>query len=106
MDFAVIKTGGKQYLVSEGSKIKVEKLAAKEGEEFVFGDVLLLEKNSALEIGQPKIEQAKVVAKVLKQARAKKVTIIKYKPKKRYRKKQGHRQMFTEAEITKLVSGK
>ncbi|MCL5010670.1 MAG: 50S ribosomal protein L21 [Patescibacteria group bacterium] len=102
MDFAVIKTGGKQYFVEPAKKIKIEKLVAKEGEEFIFNDVLLLEKNGKLSTGEPKVEGAKVAAKVLRQARARKITIIKYKPKKRYRKKQGHRQMFTEVEITRI----
>jgi large subunit ribosomal protein L21 len=101
---AVIKTGGKQYLVSPGQKIKIEKLEAKEGKEITFGEVLLLEKNKKLEIGTPLIKGAKVVGKVLSQGKAKKVIIFKYKSKKRYKVKKGHRQPFTEIEITKIVS--
>ncbi len=99
---AVIRTGGKQYLVKPGDKIKVEKLDVKEGKEIIFSDVLLLEKNKKLEIGTPKVKGVKVVGKVLKQGKAKKVIIFKYKAKKRYKVKKGHRQPFTEVEITKI----
>lgn len=100
--FAVIKTGGKQYLVSPGDKIKIEKLDKKEGKEITFSDVLLLEKRSKLEIGNPKVKGAKVVGKILKQGKGKKIIIFKYKPKTRYKVKKGHRQPFTEVEITKI----
>ena len=100
--FAVIRTGGKQYLVSPGDKVKIEKLDKEEGKEITFTDVLLLEKNNKLEIGDPKVKGAKVVAKILKQDKAKKIIILKYKPKTRYKKKTGHRQPFTEIEILKI----
>jgi len=100
--FAVIKTGGKQYIVEPGTKLKIEKLDAKEEKEIKFSEVLLLEKNKKLEVGTPFIKGAKVIGKVLKQGKAKKVIIFKYKAKKRYRKKTGHRQLFTEVEITKI----
>ncbi len=100
---AVIRTGGKQYLVSPGDKIKIEKLDVEEGKEIKFSDVLLLEKNKKLEIGTPKVKEVKVVGKVLQQGKAKKVIIFKYKAKKRYKVKKGHRQPFTEVEITKIV---
>jgi len=96
---AVIKTGGKQYLVKKGDKIKIEKLEGKEGSEINFTDVLLLEKDKKVEIGKPIIKDAKVVAKILEQGRGKKIIIFKYKAKKRYKKKAGHRQPFTEIEI-------
>ena len=118
---AVIKTGGKQYLVAPGDKIKIEKLggdeskdssspslsrnessAKKEGAEVVFSDVLLLEKNKKVEIGDPQVKGVKVIAKVLRQDKAKKVIIFKYKSKKRYQVKKGHRQPFTEVEIVKF----
>jgi large subunit ribosomal protein L21 len=102
--FAVIKTGGKQYLVSPGDKIKIEKLEADEGKEVFFEEVLLLSKGKAIKIGAPLVKGAKVTAKVLKQDKAKKVTILKYKPKKRYQKKKGHRQPYTEVEILKLLT--
>ena len=96
---AVIKTGGKQYIVKPGDKIKVEKLEAEEGKEVIFSEVLLLEKSKKLEIGTPFVKGAKVGAKVLSQGKGKKLIIFKYKPKKRYKRKIGHRQRFTEIEI-------
>jgi large subunit ribosomal protein L21 len=96
---AVILTGGKQYLVTPGQKLRVETLDNKDGEEVVFDKVLLLEKSNKLEIGTPFVEGAKVTGKVLKNARGKKVIIFKYKAKKRTRVKKGHRQNFTEVEI-------
>ena len=101
--FAVIKTGGKQYLVSPGDKIKIEKLNAEQGEKVEFPEVLLLEKNKKIEIGTPLVKGAKVIGKVLAQGKAKKVIVFKYKAKKRYKKKMGHRQFFTEVEITKIT---
>jgi large subunit ribosomal protein L21 len=94
---AVIKTGGKQYLVSPGDKIEVEKLD-KEGD-MTFDEVLLVEKNKKLEIGTPLVKTAKVTAKVLKQDKKEKVIIFKYKAKTRYKVKKGHRQPFTQVEI-------
>jgi len=99
---AVIKTGGKQYKVSPKDKIKIEKLNKKEGEEVIFDQVLLVEKNKKLQIGTPLIKGAKATAKVLKQDKAKKVIVFKYKPKTRYKKKAGHRQPYTEVEIIKI----
>jgi len=102
--FAVIKTGGKQYIVSPGDKIRIEKIETEEGKEVTFKEVLLLNKKEALKIGTPLVKGAKVTAKVIKQDRAKKVTILKYKAKKRYQVKKGHRQPFTEIEILKVLS--
>lgn len=89
-------------MVSPRQKIKIEKIEKKEGKEITFNEVLLLEKNRKLEIGFPKVKGVKVIAKVLKQGRGKKVVIFKYKPKKRYQVKKGHRQPFTEIEILKI----
>lgn len=100
---AVIRTGGKQYLVSPGDKIKVEKLEGKQGSEINFTDVLLLEKDKKVEIGKPIIKDVKIVAKILEQGRGDKVIIFKYKAKKRYKKKAGHRQPFTEIEIKEIL---
>ena len=99
---AVIKTGGKQYIVTPGTKIKIEKIKEKEGKEITFKEVLLVEKNKKLEIGTPLVKGAKVIGKVLLQGKGKKVVILKYKPKTRYKVKKGHRQPFTEVEITKI----
>ncbi|MBI2041875.1 MAG: 50S ribosomal protein L21 [Candidatus Nealsonbacteria bacterium] len=99
---AVIKTGGKQYIVAPGQKLKIEKLENKEGSEVAFKEVLLLEKDNHLEIGAPFIGGAQVSGKVLSEGKADKVIIFKYKPKKRYHVKKGHRQPFTEVEITEI----
>ncbi|MFA5071960.1 MAG: 50S ribosomal protein L21 [Minisyncoccales bacterium] len=96
---AVIKTGGKQYRVSPKDKLKIEKIAAEEGAEVVFDNVLLVENGKDLTIGEPLIKGATVIAKVLKQAKADKVMTFKYKSKKRYKVKKGHRQQYTEVEI-------
>lgn len=102
MSLAIIKTGGKQYLVSPKDKIKIEKVNKKEGQEITFKQVLLLQKGKELEIGTPLVKGAKVVGKVLRQDKYKKVIIFKYKASKRYKVKKGHRQSFTEVEITKI----
>ncbi|MDD5590086.1 MAG: 50S ribosomal protein L21 [Candidatus Portnoybacteria bacterium] len=102
MEFAVIKTGGKQYKVSIGQKVKIEKLDAKEGEGVIFDEVLIAGNDKNIKIGQPKIENGKVEAKVIEQGRADKVTIFKYKAKKRYSVKRGHKQPFTLVEISKI----
>jgi len=99
---AVIKTGGKQYKVSKGDKIKIEKLDNKEGEDVIFSEVLLIENGKDINIGTPMVKGAEVKAKILKQDRHEKVIIFKYKPKKRYKLKKGHRQPFTEVEITEI----
>jgi len=100
--FAVIETGGKQYKVSPGQKIKIEKLEAQEGDSFSFDKVLLKAEDENIVVGTPYIEGAKAEAKILKQGRAKKIIVFKYHSKTRYRKKKGHRQPFTEVEITAI----
>ncbi len=102
MDLAVIKTGGKQYVVSPGQKLKIEKLEVEVGKEIIFDQVLLTEKASKVEVGMPLVEGATVTAKVLNQGRGAKVIAFKYKAKKRYKVKKGHRQSFTEVEVTKV----
>ncbi len=100
---AVIKTGGKQYKVTPGDKIKVEKLEKEEGKEINFDQVLLYQEKDKVEIGKPYLKGYKVSAKVLKQDKADKITILKYKPKARTRVKKGHRQPYTEVEILKIL---
>lgn len=102
MKFAVIETGGKQYRVSSGQKLKVEKLAVDKDAGVVFDKVLLTADGEEVKIGTPYISGAKVEAKVLKQGRDDKKIVFKYHSKARYRKKKGHRQHFTEVEITKV----
>ncbi len=102
---AVVKTGGKQYKVSPKSKLKIEKIKGEEGAKFVFDQVLLVssEDSKDINIGNPMIKGAKVEAKILKQDRAKKIEVVKHKAKKRYNRRAGHRQFFTEVEIEKIV---
>ena len=102
MKFAVIQTGGKQFIVKPKDKIQVEKLEVKEGGNVTFDNVLLVVDQDKVEIGKPQVTGAKVEGKVLKQARARKVLVMKYHNKTRYRRKKGHRQHFTEVEITKI----
>ena len=99
---AVILTGGKQYLVSPGDKIKVEKLTTFSDDRVVFDKVLFKAENDNLEIGQPYLKDIKVEAKVLKQGREKKKIVFRYHSKTRYRKKKSHRQSFSEVEILKI----
>jgi len=100
----VIKTGGKQYLVSPGDKIKIEKLDVEEGEKITFDQVLLTsdEDGKNIKIGQPLVDKTSVEAKVLRQLRDKKAVIVKHKAKKRYNLKKGHRQCLTEVEIVSV----
>jgi large subunit ribosomal protein L21 len=99
---AVIRTGGKQYIVEPGLKLKVEKLDKPEGEEIIFSDVLLCDKDGKIEIGNPIVKDAKVHAKILSHGKAEKIIVFKYKSKKRYKRKIGHRQPYTEIEIKSI----
>jgi len=96
---AIIKTGGKQYIVQPGDKLKVEKLEKQVGEEVTFADVLLVENADSIEIGTPFVN-AQVHAKVISHGKGSKIIVYKYKPKKRESRKIGHRQPYTEVEIT------
>lgn len=101
---AIIETGGKQYLVTQGSVLNVEKIAETErdGTKVNFGKVLLTDDGSEMRVGVPYVDGAKVAAEILADGREKKVTVIKYKQKSRYYKKRGHRQPFTKVRITSL----
>jgi large subunit ribosomal protein L21 len=100
--YAVVATGGKQYRVEEGEVLKVEKLPGEVGEEIVLNDVLLYSDGENVNIGQPKVDGASVKAEIVEQGRLKKVIIFKYKRRKRYRKKQGHKQHFTDIRIKQI----
>ena len=100
---AVIKTGGKQYKVKEGQIIKVEKLPVEQGKEVVFDDVFLVADGDKVQVGTPIVSGVKVVGKVVEHARDKKIMVIKYKAKVRYRRKVGHRQHFTKVQIEKIA---
>ena len=102
MNIAIIKTGGKQYIVSEGQKLKIEKLNRNEGDEFDFEEILLFANGKEIKIGRPLVEDTKVSAKVLKQGKGDKKIVFRYKNKTRYKKKKGHRQPFTEVEVLKI----
>lgn len=102
--YAVIETGGKQYRVSAGDTIFVEKLDVNEGDEVVFDRVLLVSKDGQILVGKPYVAGAKVVAKAVKQGKQKKIIVFKYKPKKNYKKKQGHRQPYTKLFIESITA--
>lgn len=100
---AVIVTGGKQYTVAEGDVLFIEKLNAEENSEVKFDEVLAVMDGENSKIGAPVVEGASVAAKVIKNGKGKKLTILKYKPKKNEKKKMGHRQPYTKVEITKIA---
>ena len=101
--YAVIETGGKQLRVTEGQEIYVEKLDVEAGETYEFTDVLMVGGEKTL-IGTPKVDGAKVVARVLKQGRGPKIIVFKYKVRKKYRKTQGHRQSYTKLVVESIVA--
>ncbi|EKE16240.1 MAG: hypothetical protein ACD_11C00024G0008 [uncultured bacterium] len=100
---AIIKTGGKQYKVAEGDKIKVEKIEGEDGSKIVFEEVLFIGDEKDVKIGSPMVSGAKVEGKIIRQGRNDKVWGVKHKAKKRYKVKFGHKQLFTEVEITKIA---
>ena len=97
--YAVIRTGGKQYRVSEGQKLRVEKLPGSAGDKITFGEVLLVSGDTP-KIGQPLIKGASVAAEITAQARGEKLIVFKFKRRKNFRRKNGHRQLYTELKIT------
>lgn len=102
--FAVIATGGKQYRVAPGDVIRVEKLNIDEGDNVDFVNVLMVDDGENTSVGTPYVDGGKVSGKVRSQGRAKKIEIIKFRRRKNYRKKLGHRQAYTEVEITTINS--
>ncbi len=100
--YAIIKTGGKQLRVSEGDIVEVEKLSNEVGEEVCFDEVLMIGGEENIKVGSPNVEGATVCGTVLRQGKAKKVIVFKFKSKKNYRKKQGHRQPYTQVKIDKI----
>lgn len=95
---AVIETGGKQYYVEKGTELYIEKLELASGDVVTFEKVLMIDDV----VGRPYVEKALVTGKVIKNGKAKKIIVYKYNPKKKYRKKQGHRQPYTKIEITEI----
>ena len=102
--YAVVATGGKQYRVAPGDVIRVEKLDVEAGETVELDEVLMVADGDDVKVGAPRIEGGKVTAKVLEHGRGKKVTIVKFRRRKHHRKQMGHRQSFTELEITDVTA--
>lgn len=100
--YAIIMTGGKQYRVKEGQVLQLEKLDIEAGDAVEFDKVLLVAEGDKVTVGSPFVGKAKVTADVVEHGRGKKITIIKFKRRKKYRRKQGHRQDFTAVKITKI----
>lgn len=100
--YAIIQTGGKQYKVSEGSVLKVEKLNAQPGDRLILDQVLMLSDENGVKVGNPLVSDAKVTVTVLEQGKDKKVVVYKYKKRKNYRRKQGHRQPHTKLKVEKI----
>jgi large subunit ribosomal protein L21 len=99
MKYAILKHGGKQYIAEEGGRIEVDRLGLDVGKPIEFKEVLLITDGKKIEVGSPYVSGAKVKGKVLAHSKAKKIVVFKYKPKQRYRKKQGHRQQITSVSI-------
>ena len=101
--YAIIETGGKQYRVTKGQHLKIEKLDVAPGEEITFDQILMMgEEGKEPSVGKPYLEKAKVIGKVCEQGRLKKISILKFKRRKQHMKQQGHRQYYTEVEITDI----
>jgi large subunit ribosomal protein L21 len=102
--YAVVKTGGKQYRVSPGDSVEVEKLPYEVGEQIELDQVLLVANGNGARIGQPLVEGARVKATVTRQVKGRKIIVYKYRPSKRYRRKRGHRQQYTRLRIDEIVA--
>ncbi|SMN00226.1 LSU ribosomal protein L21p [uncultured Candidatus Thioglobus sp.] len=100
--YAVIKTGGQQFRVEQGAKLRIEKLEIEPGKKFTFDEVLMVADGDKIQVGAPLVAKASVEAKVVAQVKGKKVHILKFRRRKHSMKQQGHRQLYTEIEITKI----
>ena len=101
--FAIVKTGGKQYRVAPGDILRVERLPGERGDEILLDEVLLVADGYTIQVGQPLVEGARVVGEILRQGRAKKIIVFKKKRRKKYRRKQGHRQLFTAFQVREII---
>ncbi|MFO7964470.1 MAG: 50S ribosomal protein L21 [Desulfobacterales bacterium] len=101
--YAIVNTGGKQYKVREGDTLRIEKINGELGSEILFDQVLMVSDGDSVSIGRPVLENAAVSGHVVEQGKAKKIIVFKYKRRKRYRRKQGHRQQFTAVKIDKIT---
>ena len=102
--YAVVKTGGKQYRVSKGDKVRIEKIPGDVGTEVSFDQVLMIGGTDDVKVGTPVVSGATVSARIVKQDRSRKITVFKFKRRQGYKKKQGHRQAYTQVEITGIES--
>ncbi len=102
--YAIIETGGKQFKVEEGDVIFAEKLFVEEGDEVVIDKVVAVSSEGEIKIGSPYVKGAEVTAKVVKNGKGKKITVLTYKPKKNEKRKMGHRQPYTKLEITNITA--
>lgn len=101
--YAIIETGGKQYKVEEGNTILVEKIEGNDGDLVRFDRILLVSNDEELKVGKPLVEGAAVEGTIVEQGKSRKVVVFKYKAKKDYRKKQGHRQPYTKVKVEKII---
>jgi len=101
--FAIVQTGGKQYRVTPGDILRVEHLPGERGDEVLLEQVLLVADGDAIQVGQPLVAGARVVSEILRQGKAKKILVFKKKRRKKYRRRQGHRQLYTALEIKDIV---
>lgn len=104
MQYVIIKTGGKQYRLSEGDVLELEKLPYEKDQEVIFGEVLLFVQDNDVKIGKPYLSGVSVKAKVLEQKKGEKIRVSKFRAKSRYRRVMGHRQLITKVKIEKIVS--
>ena len=104
MKYAVLATGGKQYKVTEGNILDIEKVTAEPGQQITFDKVLLFANDGTINVGQPQLDNVSVTAKVLEQIKGKKIRVMKFKAKSRYRRVTGHRQLLTKIRIEKIES--
>lgn len=102
MKYAIVESGGKQYKAVEGQSIVVDRLEAEAGEEIVMNDVLLFVNDGAVKVGQPTVKAAKVTGKIVGEEKGPKIIVFKYRPKKHYRVKTGHRQVYTRIQIESI----
>lgn len=105
MDYAIIRTGGKQYRVIPGQQISIERIDGEPGSECAFTDVLMVASSEGVKVGAPRVEHARVTARIVAQEKADKILVFKKKRRKNYRRRQGHRQKLTTVRVTGIEAG-